>query len=378
MNLFSKLHKKGKTIILITHNAEMAEYGNRVVKLHDGNIISDEKTDIENTRLSNQQDLKETGDISVKNGSKIKIGQSFLIAWNALKINKLRSILTMLGIIIGVCAVIVMTSIGEGTKSHITNEISSLGSNLIFVRQGPRENVVQGTVDSSYRKLTEKDVQFIKDKCKLIKGVAPQISTTVTVRYLYNNMTTNLIGSTEEFFTIRNYPVSTGRTFTEDEASARSPVCLLGSYVVENLFGENINPVGEIIKISRGTGTEIRLTVIGVLEEKGESFGKDNDNQIISPFNTVRYRIYYQKYIQYIFMEAFDSESVDSAVEEVETVLAPLHNNNIENIEVSSQEEILERVESTIGAFTFMLAGIACISLLVQKRKMRVRLSLVK
>lgn len=369
MDIFQELHKKGRTIILITHNIEMAEYGDRVISLRDGMIVSDEKIKQKEQTVSDIAFSRQSTGALPFNGGHMTLLQSFKIAWNALKTNKLRSLLTMLGIIIGVSAVIVMTSIGEGTKSYITTQISSLGSNLIFVTEGSRENVVQGTIDSSYRKLTLTDVEFIKEKCRLITGVSPQLSKTVTVRYLYNNMTTSLIGSTEEFFHIRNYPVSRGRIFTEEEASSRASVCLVGSYVVEKLFGENINPVGETIKISRGTsnadGPGIRLTVIGVLEEKGESFGRDNDNQIIAPFDTVKYRVFYEKYIQFIFLEALESDYIDEAVSEVETVLAPLHDNNPENIQVSSQEEILARVQSTLGAFTFMLAGIACISLFV-------------
>ena len=368
MGLFQSLHRQGKTIILITHNPDMIKYGTRVIKLHDGNIVCDEPVEEITLADPNLEGRSVTGKIT--NGGRMNFFQSFKVAWIALKTNKLRSILTMLGIIIGVCAVIVMMSIGEGTKAHITSEISSLGSNLIFIQEGSRENVLKGQVDSSYRKLTMKDVEFIKEKCTLYKGVAPQISSSVTVRYYENNMVTTLVGTTKEFFHIRNFPVAYGRPFTDEELEERAPVCLLGSYVAEELFGEDVNPVGETLKVSLGSGSTdatpgIRFTIIGVLEEKGEEFGRNNDNQIVAPFDTVKYRIYYQKYIRTIFLEAVDSDTVEDTIEEVKTVLAPLHNNNKANIEVRSQQEILETIQSTLGAFTYMLAGIACISLLV-------------
>jgi len=364
MSLFQELHNQGKTIILITHNPAMIQYGTRVVKLHDGQITSDEPVKERILLNSGSSDTSPAGNLL--NGGRMNLFQSFKVAWTALKTNKLRSLLTMLGIIIGVCAVIVMTSIGEGTKTHITNEISSMGSNLIFIQSGSRENVLRGTIESSFRMLTMNDVEFIKNKCTLISGVAPQISSGITVRYYENNMTTTLVGTTKDFFYIRNFPVDYGRTFTDVEVEERAAVCIVGTYIVEELFGEGENPIGETITVSIGESAPgVRLTVIGVLQEKGENFGQDNDNQIVAPFDTVKYRIYYQKYIRNIFLEAKDVKSVNEAIAEVERVLAPLHDNNPNNIEVRSQQEILKTVQSTLGAFTFMLAGIACISLLV-------------
>lgn len=371
MGLFQELHKHGSTIVLITHNEEMAKYGTRVIKLYDGNITSDEEVKEAERIIVENGFIEKAGTGKLLTGGRMNVLQSFKVAWNALKANKMRSLLTMLGIIIGVAAVIVMTSIGEGTRDNVMQQIYAMGSNLIFIRQGDRDSVISGQVEAEFRRLTEEDLELLKEKCTLINGIAPQISRSVTVRYYTSNLITNLIGTSPAFFKIRNFKIEKGRIFNEEEMKNRATVCVLGSYVAERLFGEHENPIGKTIKISRGVEGEdknkpgIRLTIIGVLEEKGETFGQDNDKQIVVPFNTIKYRVFSARSIQVIFLEAKDSNKIEETIQEIKRVLAPLHNNNPKNITVESQEEIIKRVEATMGAFTFMLGGIAFVSLLV-------------
>jgi len=372
MALFQELHRQGTTIVLITHNPEVAKYGTRVVKLHDGRIMSDEKVEESDRIILSHISLQRTTTGLLNMRGRMNFFQSFKVAWNALKSNKMRSLLTMLGIIIGVAAVIVMTSIGEGTRYNVLEQIYSMGSNLVFVTPGSGENVIGSSIGSEARLLTMADVDTIKNKCLLIRGVSPEISRSVTIRYLSNNLTSNLVGTTPDFFHVRNFPVENGRAFTEKEIKSRAPVCVIGSYVAKKLFKEGESPLGKTVKISMGssdpqndTRAGVRLTVIGVLEKKGKTFGEDNDKKIIVPLDTVKYRIFNEKHISVIYLEAVSSDKMDDAIKEVKWAILPLHGNNPKNIDISSQEEILKQVEATMGAFTFMLGGIAFISLLV-------------
>jgi len=367
MALFQELHSQGRTVVLITHNHEIARYGTRVVELHDGEIISDKEIhESDRVILKGEDNLKSpTGSLTIR--GRMNFFQSFKVAWNALKVNKVRSLLTMLGIIIGVAAVIVMTSIGEGTKYNVMQQIYSLGTNVIFVQPGARDNVIRGSVESEMRMLTLDDLETLEEKSSILTGVAPQISRSVVTRYLSNNLTVNMIGTTTDYFYVRNFPLEKGRYFSNEELTSRAPVCVIGSYVAGQLFTEGANPVGKIVQVSASSTKSkgVRLTVIGVLQEKGKTFGQDNDKQIVVPMNTVLYRLFNTKYINVIYVEAPDADRVQETIKEVKRLLIPLHNNDPNNINIDSQEDILARVSATMGAFTFMLAGIAFISLLV-------------
>jgi putative ABC transport system permease protein len=303
---------------------------------------------------------------------RMAIRQCLKVAWNALKANKMRALLTMLGIIIGVASVIVMTAIGKGTEANVMEQIYALGTNVIFVSPGKGDDVIKTAIGSEARLLTTKDVDIIKEKCFLIKGVAPQISRSVTVRYEAKNTQTNLVGTTQDFLNVRNFSIETGRFFTEDETTARAAICVLGSKVAEKLFGKD-DPAGKTIKISvgadpnnpGGNNAGIRLMVIGVLKSKGKTFGDDNDNQIITPINTVQHRLFNEKYISILYLEASGADTLKDAKAEVVSALLPLHDNNPKNLEIQSQDEILSSVGKMLGAFTLMLGSIAFVSLFV-------------
>jgi len=280
---------------------------------------------------------------------------------------------SMLGIIIGVAAVIVLTSIGEGTKYNVMQQIYSLGTNVIFVRPGTRENVIRGSIESESRRLTLDDAEALK-KGFILKGVAPQISRNAVTRYRSNNLTATMIGTTTDYFYVRNFPLEKGRYFTQEELEARAPVCVIGSYVAQQLFEEGENPIGKLIKLSASSSTTnnktvlkggVRLTVIGILQSKGKTFGEDNDRQVVLPMDTVLYRLFNTKYIGVIYVEAPSAEQVKDTVDEIKRLLVPLHNNDPNNLNINSQEDILARASATTGALTFMLAGIAFVSLLV-------------
>jgi putative ABC transport system permease protein len=227
--------------------------------------------------------------------------------------------------------------------------------------------MIQSAIRSDENRLTIKDVNALKEKCSLIYGLAPQISRQVTARYLANNLSTSLIGTSSDFLRVRNFSINKGRFFNEEEMNKRETVCILGSSIAKTLFGEYTSPIGRTIKVNsaNNSGAGIRLTVIGIFKEKGTTFGNDNDKLIVAPLNTVQYRLFDEKFISVIYVEAASASAIKDAKIEIYRALLPLHNNKSQNIDVRGQDEIIKSVEQTMGAFTFMLSGIALVSLLV-------------
>lgn len=286
------------------------------------------------------------------------------IATNALKRNKFRSILTMLGIIIGVGSVIGMLSIGQGSKQSIQSQISEMGSNMIFVRptSQQRGGVMMG--NSNAQTLTLSDVERIKKEAVNLSAVSPQVSSSGQAVNGNKNWPTSINGVSPEYLDIRKYELEDGRIFTDKEIKGLAKVCIVGQTVVENLFEKNVDPVGQTIRFAG-----IPLKIIGVLVEKGEnSMGRDQDDLLIAPYTTVQRRILAITYIQDIYASAVSEEKSAEALTEMETILRSAHKlkTGVENdFEVRSQAEMVEMFSSVSDMLTMLLGAIAGISLLV-------------
>lgn len=205
----------------------------------------------------------------------MKASENVMMAFSNILNNKIRSFLTMLGIIIGVGAVIAMVSIGEGAKNRITNSISAMGSNLLIVTRGRGGR--GGGFGQGSTPLGRKEVELIQKSSSHIKTIVPEVRTNQTVSYGGNSMDTTVQGCTIDFLTVRNYQVASGRFFTEDEIKGRRRVAVIGSYVAGELF-PGANPIGATISAGR-----LRLEVIGVLAEKGQSGFNNSDDLILAP-----------------------------------------------------------------------------------------------
>ncbi len=286
------------------------------------------------------------------------------VAINALKRNKMRSFLTMLGIIIGVASVITMLAIGQGSKKSIQDQIASMGSNMLFVMPGTMRmgGVQQGS--SSSQRLTVADIKAIKMECDAVVAVSPEVRSSGQVVYGNSNWPTTIYGGSEQYLEIRSWKVVSGRNITDTEAEGSAKVCLVGRTVADELFGEGVDPTEETIRFK-----SIPFKIIGVLEEKGQnSFGQDQDDVIIAPYTTVQKRILAQNYIQSIQMSARSAEESDLAQSQVEEVLRRTHKlreNEDNDFEVRSQEELATTMTSVTEILTILLGAIAGISLLV-------------
>lgn len=291
-------------------------------------------------------------------------GNLLKVAVNALKRNKLRSFLTMLGIIIGVASVITMLAIGQGSKKSIEDQIASMGSNMLFVMPGTFRmgGVQQG--NSSSQKLTVADVTAIKKDCDAVTAVSPEVRSSGQAVYGSSNWPTTIYGGNEEYLQIKSWQITSGRNITDAEAKGSAKVCLIGRTVADELFGEGVDPTGETIRFKN-----IPFKIVGLLAEKGQnSFGQDQDDVIIAPYTTVQKRILAQTHIQSIQMSArsaADSELAQTQVEESLRRTHKLRDNEDNDFEIRSQEELANTMTSVMDILTILLGAIAGISLLV-------------
>lgn len=286
------------------------------------------------------------------------------IASRSLSKNKLRTFLTMLGIIIGVASVIAMLAIGEGSKQNIKASIASLGTNSIMIFPGA---VNQGGVRmeaGSSGNLKKEDSEAILARCPLVESVSPVVRTGAQIITGSQNWRTIVIGALTDYFSIRNLNVVSGTYFSSTDERAAAKVCLVGQTVSVNLFGEGSDPIGQVIRINR-----IPFKIIGLLEKKGQNtFGQDQDDIIIAPFSTVQKRMLSTTNLNQIIASAVSEEDIDGAKDEITLVLRERHKlpENVEDdFTVRTQSDISNIFGSISKVLTILLGSIASISLLV-------------
>jgi putative ABC transport system permease protein len=288
----------------------------------------------------------------------------FTVAVRALVRNKLRAILTMLGIIIGIASVIAMLAIGEGSKRNMREEMSKMGTNMIMVMPNfqRRGGVSLGTSNSNVMRMS--DVIAIRNEASSVAAVSPEIRANGQVIFGNQNTQTTIYGVSEEYLGIRKLNIENGRVFTDQEVKSMAKVCIIGQTVKENLFGANADPVGLSIRIKN-----LPFQVIGVLEDKGESgMGQDQDDLIVAPYTTVQRRLAAIDYINGINASAISEEKSAKAMTEVEEILRRTHklkDSDENDFRVMSQSELMATFSSIMDSMTYLLGAIACISLLV-------------
>jgi len=288
--------------------------------------------------------------------------ESFLMAWASLIANKMRSILTMLGIIIGVAAVIALVSIGNGVKQDIQNSISSLGSNLLMVMPGaPRTPGVRPS-QGSMKSLKVSDYQAIS-KLDGVKAASPYTANSYVTIYQSKNWTTTVSGVSSNFQDVNNWTMAEGRFISSKNVENRERVAVVGQTVVKNLFaGED--PVGKEIRVKN-----IPFRVIGVLNSKGNgTMGNDQDDVIFIPYTTAMERVEGVDYLRMIYVIANDDNSIDRLQSDIENLLRVRHSikdTNLDDFNIQNMKSIMETMEQTTGTLTLFLGAVAAISLVV-------------
>ena len=286
------------------------------------------------------------------------------IAIKAIASNKFRSFLSMLGIIIGVAAVIIMMAIGQGSKESVRKNISQMGTNIIMIRPGAdmRGGVRQDP--SAMQTLKVADYEKINAEKNYISHVSPEVSASGQAIFGAKNTLTSLYGETPEVLDIRQWTIQDGECFTEEDVKKSAKVCLVGKTVVNELFGEGQDPVGRVIRFK-----SIPLRIIGVLKSKGyNAFGMDQDNLMIAPYTTVMKRVLAQTYLSSINCSALTEEMTDNAIDELTQILRTNHKlsaDQDDDFTIRSKEEMMKTMSSTMDTITIILVVAAAFSLLV-------------
>ena len=286
--------------------------------------------------------------------------ESVFMAWGSIVSNKMRSLLTMLGIIIGVAAVIALMSIGYGVQNKIEGDISSLGSNTITVTPGTGRKPGIRAAAGSMQTLTYKDYLAIKNLPNIVYA-APLVSTSYLVVSGNKNWTTRVYGCTRDYATLSSLSVAEGRFWTNKEYNARARVCIIGKTVANGLFGEE-SPIGQKIRINGNP-----FTVIGELEEKGYSF-MDQDDRILIPFTTVQERMMHITYVNNIVISSDNANDLSQIESDVTNLLRPRHRiqtGKEDDFSIQNSQDLMETMKSTTQTLTIFLGSIAAISLLV-------------
>ena len=288
----------------------------------------------------------------------------FKVSIKAVANNKMRSFLSMLGIIIGVSAVIIMMSIGQGSKESIRQELSTMGTNLLTIRPGAdmRGGVRQDP--SSMQTLKMADYERILREKKFVTKVSPEVTASGQVIYGNNNTNTTVYGESTEYLEIKLWDIEEGMCFTEEDVKKASKKVVVGATIVKELFGEHTDPIGKTIRFK-----SIPMTIVGVLKSKGyNNWGMDQDNVIIAPYTTVMKRIAAQTWFSSINCSAVTEELSDAAIEELTQILRDNHKlkgEAADDFTIRSQAEFMETMSSTMDTVTLILVVAAAFSLLV-------------
>lgn len=287
------------------------------------------------------------------------------MAFTAILSNKFRSFLSMLGIIIGVAAVIIMMAIGQGSKESVRAELSKMGTNLLTIRPGARMRGGVRQDPSAMQTLKMADYESIMSEASLVTKVSPEVSSGGQAIYGANNTNTTIYGGSSEYLDIKLWQLKDGDCFTEEDIKKSTKVCVVGTTVVEELFGsKDYDAVGKTIRFK-----SIPFRIVGILKSKGyNNWGMDQDNVIIAPYTTVMKRIAAQTYFNSIIVSALSEELSEKAIDELSVILRRNHKIKDEaedNFTIRSQQEMMETMGSTMDTITVILVVAAAFSLLV-------------
>jgi putative ABC transport system permease protein len=296
----------------------------------------------------------------------INLPSTFRISFRALRVNKMRSALTMLGIIIGVGAVIAMLAVGTGASKKIAEQISSMGSNLLIILPGATTAGGVRMGAGTQPTLTMADAEAIQRECPAVSDVAPVLNGVAQVVYGHQNWSTGIVGTTPSMLIVRDWPLASGRSFTDQDVKSATKVCLLGQTVVDNLFGD-MHPVGQFIRIKN-----VPFIVIGVLAPKGQSAqGQDQDDTIYIPVTTAQKKLFgtaFPGMIRIMMVKAKSAEYLTPAERQINELLRQRHHigpKQDNDFTVRNLTQIMQTAEQSTRVMTLLLGAIASVSLLV-------------
>ena len=359
MKIFKDLNASGNTIIMVTHEPDIAAFASRVLVLQDGKIVSDKVQ-----AVTKKIDVPEMPKDETERGSFFRIAEMKNYVFEALSSianNKLRSFLSILGVMIGVAAVITMLALGTGAKMSMEKTLSSLGTNLLTIRAQRNVGGISMGQDTTPTRFTFDDLAALQ-KLDGVQYAVPYVTGRGQAVFQDNNWNTSVVGTSADFPLLRDLQMDSGRFFTAAEANSRAKVAVIGQTIEDNLFA-GANPVGQSIKINR-----INFTVVGLLQSQGASGFQNPDDRIVIPIKTAMYRLLGTDYLSYFEVRTKTREDMQDTSDSIVNELSRIHKlseSQKQSINVMNMADIQAAANTLITTLSLLLGAVAAVSLLV-------------
>jgi macrolide transport system ATP-binding/permease protein len=354
MALLRDLAQRGHTIVLITHDRSVAEQAGRIIEIHDGRITADSgpvAASADPQPVLAQAAVEDRGSSFASDAA-----EAAKMALRALRTNPFRTLLTLLGVMIGVASVVAMLAVGQGAKQQVLDRIGSMGSNLLVVRPGaPNQRVQAG---SSVRTLTVDDATAVAGLPN-VEAAVPEQQENVTLRIGNRDYATQAIATTTDMPTVRTWPVARGTFFSADDVNRYATVAVIGTTVAQNLFPDGEDPLGRSVIINN-----ILFRIIGVMSSKGAtSFGQDQDDVIFLPVTTGGLRLFGETYVRSITVAVSDVAKIADTQKAINALLSDRHGKV--DFQIRNMAALMETISATANTLAVLLGSIAAISLIV-------------
>jgi len=355
LELLKKLAREGHTVIIITHDPKVAQNADRVIEFRDGQVINDSGTIAGAIDPKTNDKLRDLFLSRSDNASLASVMEATKMAMRALRHNVLRTVLTLLGIVIGIVMVVLILAIGEGSQQQIVDRISSIGTNMMNLNPA-RDDAMRRNLPST---LTYEDAVAIADGVPNVLGTLPELQGSYTVRYQKQDYSTTVSAIGHDLPELRNWKLASGVFYNEEDNDKYTAVAVVGQTVLDKLFPNGENPLGEYILVKN-----IPFQVIGVLTKKGASAnGQDQDDIVYIPYKTGSLRLMGQKYARSIYVYAKDVSKIDQTETNLIEFMVARHGS--QDFRIFNASEMLDTLQSTTQTLTLLLSFIAAISLLV-------------
>ena len=376
MRILRELHAEGHTVIIVTHDAQVAANANRIIEIRDGSIIDDRRTDRQSDENNNSNNNDSSATPTEQSARQVqhdassntparsagrplfgffdRFKEAALMATRAMLAHRTRTFLTMLGIIIGIASVVSVVALGEGSRQKILEDISSMGTNTIDIFPG------KGWGDrkaSSIRTLTAADAEVLAQQ-PYVDSVTPRVSTAVTVRLGNNSVSAQVQGVGEQYFQVKGISMDLGKQFDRQAVNEYAQEAVIDPNTRKTLFGENTNPIGQVIMLGN-----VPVRIIGVSKAQSSAFGNDENLNIWVPYTTVLSRMLGQTYVRNITVRVSDNVSSQAAEQGITKILTQRH--GTQDFYISNSDTIRQTIESTTRTMTLLVSMIAVISLIV-------------
>lgn len=359
LSILKELNEQGITVVIVTHEEEVGQQAKRLIRMRDGVIQSDERL-----RPLPSKEIKEKEKVIHRSSNIfLEIFEYLKLGFKTLAANKIRTALSVLGILIGVAAVIAMLAIGRGAQKQIEAQLSSLGSNLLILRPGAVRVGGVAQESGTTTRISTDDAQYLKEQVPAIKSISPNVNGRGQAAYENKNWSTLIIGGSPSYAEIHAMTPEVGRFFNEADNLKKSRVAVVGLTVVRELFGDK-NPLGEMIKINK-----VSFQIIGILPEKGATSFRDQDDVIIIPVLTAMKRLLGKEYIDSIDLEITDPDKMEAAEEKIISLMNVRHrvvpSQKDTAFEIRNMADIQAAVQQSSKTMSVLLSSIAAISLVV-------------